>query len=122
MIDEWINPPAAAATWTNPPNPLPQNQISALPVAAAARSLHQIKAARIGLVVRSPQFERPDTSGNCSTISSGPYEVLPARTGSPGSGLPDMPSSGAYSLAGNALCFRYNAVPSAGSSSGRGGR
>ena len=110
VIDEWINPPAAAANWLNPPNPLPQNAISALPVAAGPRALHQIKAVRVGLLVRSPQFERPDGSGNCTTTPAGPFDVLPARAGNFASRLPSMPSSGNYNLAGDQRCFRYNAV------------
>jgi type IV pilus assembly protein PilW len=110
VIDEWINPPAAAATWLNPPNPLPANQITALPVAAAPRGLHQIKAVRLGLLMRSPQFERPDSSGNCTTTPAGPYETLPAVAGVAASGLAAIPSSGAYTLAGDQRCFRYNTV------------
>ena len=64
----------------------------------------------MGLLVRSPQFERPDGSGNCTTTPAGPFDVLPARAGNFASRLPSMPSSGNYNLAGDQRCFRYNAV------------
>lgn len=110
VIDEWLNPPAAATTWLNPNNPLPALTISALPVVAGARALHQIKAVRLGLLVRSPQFERPNTAGACATTPAGPYQVLDPITGSAAQRTPDMPGSGSYTLAGNQQCFRYNTV------------
>lgn len=112
VIDEWINPPAAYVNLNNPPNPLPNNVTSALPIPGGARAIHQIKAIRVGLLVRSPQFERPDASGNCTTTPAGPFQVLPARAGAAGNNLPDMPSSGNYNLAGDQRCFRYNTVTS----------
>lgn len=110
VIDAWINPPAAAATWTTPPNPLPNLQISALPIAVAAPALHRVKSLRVGLLVRSPQFERADAAGNCTISGSGPFEILPAATGNNAQRLPDMPSAGTYNLAGDQRCFRYNTV------------
>lgn len=113
VVDEWINPPAAAGTWLNPPNPMPENQITAaLPVPGGARSLNQVKAVRVGLLVRSPQVERPDDAGNCTTTPAGPAQVLPAVAGALANRLPDMPSSGNYMLAGDQRCFRYNTVTS----------
>jgi hypothetical protein len=92
---------------------MPENQISvALPVPAGQRSLNQVKAVRVGLLVRSPQFERPDDAGNCTTSPAGPAQVLPAVAGAAGNRLPDMPSSGNYMLAGDQRCFRYNTVTS----------
>jgi hypothetical protein len=114
VVDEWINPPAAAGTWLNPPNPMPENQITvALPVPAGPRSLNQVKAVRVGLLVRSPQFERPDDAGNCTTSAGRPCAGV-AGGGRCGFGnrLPDMPSSGNYMLAGDQRCFRYNTVTS----------
>ncbi len=112
VIDTWINPPANEAIWTNPFNPLPLFTISNLPVAVAPPALHQAKSLRIGLLVRSPQFERTDAAGNCVTTAAGPFEILPPVTGSAAQRLPDMPGSGTYTLAGNQRCFRYNTVTS----------
>jgi hypothetical protein len=114
VIDEWINPPGAQTWWLNPSNPLPDNAITTLPLNGAqpARSLNQIKAVRIGLLIRSPQFERAPEKGGCSTTADVTRQVLPARTGSDDDNLPAMPSSGNYSLSGNQLCFRYNTVTS----------
>lgn len=112
VIDEWINPPAAEATLLNPPNPLPQNELTALPAPAGARGLHQIKGVRLGLLVRSPQFERPDADGNCTVAPDSASQVLPAVAGVAASRLPDMPGSGDYTLAGDQRCFRYNTVSS----------
>lgn len=112
VIDAWINPPAAEPTWTNPINPLPDFAISALPVVVGAPALHQAKTLRIGLLVRSPQFERADAAGNCVTTPAGPFEILPPRAGSLPQRLPDMPGSGTYTLAGDQRCFRYNTVSS----------
>jgi type IV pilus assembly protein PilW len=112
VIDAWINPPANEPTWTNPANPLPNYMSSTLPVVVAAPALHQAKSLRIGLLVRSPQFERTDTAGNCVTSGAGPFEILPARADSAVARLPDMPGSGTYTLAGDQRCFRYNTVTS----------
>ncbi len=112
VIDAWINPPAAEPTWTNPVNPLPDLSISALPVPVAPPALHQVKSLRIGLLVRSPQFERVDAAGNCSTTGPGPFEILAPVAGAAAQRLPAMPGSGAYALAGNQQCFRYNTVNS----------
>jgi type IV pilus assembly protein PilW len=108
IVDAWINPPAAAATWTNPLVPLPQVQTSALPIFVASPELHKVKSIRIGLLVRSPQFERPDAAGNCTVSAAGPAEILPAVPGNAAQRLPDMPSAGTYTLAGDQRCFRYN--------------
>lgn len=110
IIDRWMNPPVAEATWTNPMNPPPDFAISALPVAVAPPAIHQAKALRIGVLVRSPQFERPDASGNCVTSPAGPFDVLPAKAGAAAQRIADMPTSGAYTLAGDQRCFRYNTV------------
>ena len=92
---------------------MPENQITAaLPVPPGPRSLNQIKAVRVGLLVRSPQFERPDDSGNCTTSPEGPAQVLPQIAGSGANRLPGMPDSGNYTLAGDQRCFRYNTVSS----------
>lgn len=112
VIDAWINPPAAEANWTNPVNPLPILAISALPVPVAPPALHQVKSLRIGLLVQSPQFERLDAAGQCSTTGPGPFEILPPIAGANAQRLPAMPGSGVYNLAGNQRCFRYNTVNS----------
>lgn len=112
VIDEWINPPTLEATLVNPPNPLPPNELTALPAAAGGRGLHQIKGVRLGLLVRSPQLERPDSDGNCSVAPADPEPVLGAMAGVAASRLPDMPDSGSYALSGEQRCFRYNTVSS----------
>lgn len=112
VIDEWINPPALETTLLNPANPLPQNALTPLPAPPGVRSIHQIKGVRIGLLVRSPRMERPDTSGNCSVTSAASLEVLPAVAGIAASRLPAMPGSGAFALTGDQRCFRYNTVVS----------
>lgn len=112
VIDDWIEPPSAASWWLNPSNPLPDNVITTLPLNGPrpARSLNQIKAVRIGLLIRSPQFERAGEKGGCTTTADETRQVLPARAGDNASNLPAMPSSGNYSLSGNQLCMRYNTV------------
>ncbi len=66
----------------------------------------------MGLLVRSPQFERPDAAGACATTGSGPFQVLPPVTGDNARRLPDQPSSGDYVLAGDQRCFRYSPLTS----------
>jgi type IV pilus assembly protein PilW len=111
LIDEWINPPNAAAAWLNPNAAPPVNSVTPLPVAPAPRSLNQIKALRIGLLIRSPQMERPDpATGLCQVTGSGPFEVLPAVAGNAALRIPSMPSSGTYLLSSNQRCFRYNTL------------
>jgi type IV pilus assembly protein PilW len=113
VIDEWIVPPTAAGTWLNP-NAVPAiPSIAALPVAAGPRSLNQIKALRVGLLIRSSQFERPDpASGLCNTTPAGPFSVLSASAGNTAQRIPAMPASGAYTLSGNQRCYRYNTLSS----------
>lgn len=112
VIDEWINPPALESALLNPENPPPQNTLTALPVPAGPRGLHQIKGVRIGLLMRSPRMERPDASGACTASSAASLEVLPAVTGAAASRLPEMPGSGSFGLSGDQRCFRYSTVVS----------
>jgi len=123
VIDEWINAPATIDTWLNPDNPLPPNQVG-IPGGggagggggggggggAAARAFHQIKAVRVGLLIRSPQFERAEEKGGCMITDGAKRQILPARTGNAAAGLPDMPASGTYTFEGDQRCFRYNTV------------
>ncbi len=81
-------------------------------MAVGAPGVHQIKAIRIGLLVRSPRFERPDTAGNCSVSAAGPFQILPQIAGDAARRLPEIPAAGIYSLAGDQLCFRYNTATS----------
>jgi hypothetical protein len=133
VVDEWINAPETIDTWLNPSNPLPPNQVG-IPGggggggngngngggggggggASQARAFHQIKAVRVGLLIRSPQFERAQEgngqNGGCTTTDGSNRVILPARAGDAASGLPDMPASGSYSFDGEQRCFRYNTV------------
>ncbi len=112
VIDEWINPPTVAGTWLNP-NALPTTpSIATLPVAAGARSLNQIKALRVGLLIRSSQFERPDPVSGCSATAAGPFSVLDLNAGNNAQGIPAMPAGGNYTLSGNQRCYRYNTLSS----------
>ncbi len=113
VIDEWINPPATPGIWLNP-NALPTTPaIATLPVAAGVRSLNQIKALRVGLLIRSSQFERPDpVSGLCNATAAGPFSVLEASAGNNLQSIPAMPAGGVYSLSGNQRCYRYNTLSS----------
>lgn len=109
VIDEWINAPAAVTSLLNPPNPLPPNAVTTGTPPTGNRAIHQIKAVRVGLLVRSPQFEKAQ-GGSCSTSAASLGAILPARTGDTATRVPDMPSSGNVSLSGDARCFRYNTV------------
>lgn len=113
VIDEWINPPATPGTWLNP-NAVPTTPaIAALPVAAGLRSLNQIKALRVGLLIRSSQFERPDpVSGLCIATAAGPFSVLEANPGNNVQSIPTMPAGGTYTLSGDQRCYRYNTLSS----------
>jgi type IV pilus assembly protein PilW len=113
VIDEWINPPTNANTWLNPNATPAIPVITALPVVAAPRALNQIKAMRIGLLIRSPNFEKPAAvSGQCETTGPGPFSVLDATLGNSGQRIPAMPSSGSYNWVGNERCYRYNTLTS----------
>lgn len=113
LIDEWMNPPAAANTWLNPNSVATIPSIPALPVAAGARSLNQMKALRVGLLLRAPVLERATGAGGaCEVTPAGPYAVLEAIAGNAAQRIPDMPTSGAYTLAGDDRCFRYSTVNS----------
>jgi type IV pilus assembly protein PilW len=113
VIDEWINPPALPGAWLNP-NAVPTlPSIAALPVPVGPRSLNQIKALRVGVLIRSPQFERPSPStGLCDASAAGPFSVLPPTAGNAAQRVPAMPDSGSYTLTGNARCYRYNTLSS----------
>ena len=110
LIDEWVNAPVNEATWRNPGQLAVSPSIATLPVPAGLRFLNQIKALRVGLLVRSPQFERPDATGNCVITGAGPFQVLGLRGGDLAQRIPAMPSSGDYNLAGDQRCYRYNTV------------
>jgi type IV pilus assembly protein PilW len=113
VIDEWINPPAIPGAWLNPNAAPTVPFIAALPVAAGARSLNQIKALRVGVLIRSPQFERVSPStGLCEASAAGPFSVLPPTAGNAAQRVPAMPDSGSYTLTGNARCYRYNTLSS----------
>ncbi|MCL4744870.1 MAG: prepilin-type N-terminal cleavage/methylation domain-containing protein [Burkholderiaceae bacterium] len=112
VIDAWVDPPANADVLGIPSYPLAPNQISVLPVVVGTPGVHQIKAIRIGLLVRSPRFERPDQAGNCSVSGAGPFQILPQIAGDAARRLPEIPAAGTYSLAGDQLCFRYNTATS----------
>jgi hypothetical protein len=110
VIDEWMAAPSQASSLTNPPNPLPPNAVTpAGPPPPGDRAIHQIKAVRVGLLVRSPQFEKA-AGDACSTSGASLTPILPARTGDTATRVPDMPSSGNVSLSGDKRCFRYNAI------------
>jgi type IV pilus assembly protein PilW len=114
VVDEWINPPLAEAGWLNP-NAVPTApSIAALPVAAAPnRALNELKALRVGVLIRSSNFERPNAAtGQCDVTGAGPFTVLPADPGNAAQRVPAMPSSGNYNLAGNQRCYRYNTLTS----------
>jgi type IV pilus assembly protein PilW len=110
LIDEWTNPPPLPTDWLNPNSVATIPSIATLPVAVGPRSLNEMKALRVGLLIRSPQFERPNTAGACVSSGAGPFEVLGAVAGNAAQRIPDMPGSGAYNLAGNQRCYRYNTV------------
>lgn len=109
VIDEWINAPAAVTSLANPPNPLPANAVTSGGLPPGDRAIHQIKAVRVGLLVRSPQFEKAE-GGSCSTSVASLGAILPARAGDTTTRLPDMPASGNVTLSGDQRCFRYNTV------------
>ncbi len=111
LVDEWINPPASETMWINPNATPTVPSVATLPVTPGTRSFNQIKALRIGLLLRSPQFERPNpVTGLCSTTGAGPFSVLPSVAGSSASRVPDMPVSPTYTLSGDERCYRYNTV------------
>lgn len=109
VIDQWINAPAAVTSLINPPNPLPPNAVTSGALPPGNRAIHQIKAVRVGLLVRSPQFEKAE-GGSCSTSPASFGAILPARAGDATTLLPDMPTSGNVTLTGDQRCFRYNTV------------
>ena len=111
LVDEWINPPALVSAWTNPSATPTVPSVATLPIVPGTRSLNQIKALRIGLLLRSPQFERANpTTGLCETTGAGPFSVLPAISGSTASRVPNIPASPTYTLSGTQRCYRYNTV------------
>jgi type IV pilus assembly protein PilW len=115
VVDEWINAPAEATSLVNPPNPLPPNAVTSGTPSAGNRAIHQIKAVRVGLLVRSPQFEQEERDGKggrlgCTTSAASFEAILPARTGDATARLPAMPTSGSVTLSGDQRCFRYNTV------------
>jgi type IV pilus assembly protein PilW len=113
VIDEWINPPLLAGDWLNPNSVPTVPSIAAVPVAAGPRALNQIKALRVGVLIRSSQFERPNgVTGLCETTPAGPFSVLEARAGNSAQRIPNMPASTPYTLGGNQRCYRYNTLSS----------
>ncbi|MGH8729015.1 MAG: PilW family protein [Burkholderiales bacterium] len=86
VIDAWVEPTA------------PWNAAALTPL-----QIGQIKAIRIGLVIRSPLLERPDTSGNCTTTTNAPRALpavasaVPAKPAAPT--MPFVPASDG--------CYRY---------------
>ncbi len=86
VIDSWFEP--TGSSWA----------AATLNVTRVA----QIKALRLGLVVRSNLLEKRDGGGNCTT-SPASLTILPALGGSPGS-----PASTTMDLStGDARCYRY---------------
>lgn len=86
VIDAWVQPTAPwdAATLT------PQE-------------IAQIKAVRIGIVVRSGLLERTDTAGNCTTTTIAPQALSPVPAAVPSKpGAPAMPF-----VPANDGCYRY---------------
>ena len=86
LIDSWVEPTGGSWAAAN------------LNVTRVA----QVRALRLGLVVRSSLLEKGDSGGNCTT-SPASLTILPALGGSPGA-----PASGTMDLStGDARCYRY---------------
>lgn len=101
VVDSWVEPtgPWLAATLRADPN--------------RSTLLRQIKSIRIGLLLRSAQYERPDASGNCTT-SAAALEATPLLQGTPAAaGTPAMPASAATAARADMLnyrCFRHRTM------------